>query len=167
MTVRQGTREDLELFHACYVETATRDKFRPRPLSYFYSMWDAMKSEDINRINVFIAEHPDHSGAIAATTLTQVGDHAWYSYGASTTAARDLRPSNAIQWEMIKHSLAHGAKTYDMRGIANTLSAEDHLFGLIQFKLGTGGIAQEYVGEWDYNLSPMLAKAFTMYMARR
>lgn len=167
VTVRLGTENDLESFHTCYVETASRDHFRPRPLSYFQSMWSAMKSENDQRIQLFIAEHPDHHGAIAATTLTQVGHHAWYSYGASTTAARDLRPSNAIQWAMIKHSLAQGAHTYDMRGISDTLSADNHLFGLIQFKLGTGGYAQEYVGEWDYNISPILAKAFSIYMARR
>lgn len=167
VTVRLGSRDDLEMFHACYVETAARDQFRPRPLSYFYAMWDAMKAEDDRRINLFIAQHPDHQGAIAATTLTQVGNHAWYSYGASTTAARDLRPSNAIQWAMIKHSLSQGAATYDMRGISDTLSSDNHLFGLIQFKLGTGGYAQEYVGEWDYNISPMLAQAFSIYMARR
>lgn len=167
VTVRLGTESDLETFHQCYVETAARDNFRPRPLSYFQSMWNAMKTEADSRIQLFIAEHPDYHGAIAATTLTQVGDHAWYSYGASTTAARDLRPSNAIQWAMIKHSIARGAKTYDMRGISDTLSNDNHLFGLIQFKLGSGGYAQEYVGEWDYNISPVLAKAFLIYMARR
>ncbi len=167
VTVRLGTKDDLALFHACYVETAQRDRFIPRPLSYFNAMWDAMRAESAGRILLFIAEHPEHSGAIAATTMTQVGDHAWYSYGASTTAARDLRPSNAIQWAMIQHAHTHGAKTYDMRGISDTLDPENHLFGLIQFKLGTGGYAQEYVGEWDFVISPLWAKLFNLYMSRR
>jgi len=167
VTVRQGTREDLPLFHTCYVETAVRDNFTPRPLSYFEHMWDAMRAEDPARIAVYIAEHTDHQGAIAATTMTRVGQHAWYSYGASTTAARDLRPSNAIQWAMMKDALNEGADVYDMRGISDTLDAQNPLFGLIQFKLGTGGYAQEYVGEWDYVISPLWAKAFNFYMARR
>jgi len=167
VTVRQGTRADLPIFHACYVETAIRDHFTPRPLSYFERMWDAMSTEDSTRITVYIAEHAEHQGAIAATTMTRVGQHAWYSYGASTTAARDLRPSNAIQWTMIKDALDVGAHVYDMRGISDTLDAQNHLFGLIQFKLGTGGYAQEYVGEWDYVISPLWAKAFNFYMARR
>lgn len=167
VTVRLGKEQDLELFHTCYVETAKRDNFTPRPLSYFKTMWNALRKEDSSRIKLFIAEHPDHEGAIAATTLTQVGDHAWYSYGASTTAARDLRPSNAIQWAMIKDSLAAGCKTYDMRGISDTLDQQDHLFGLIQFKLGTGGFAQEYVGEWDFVISKTWATAFKLYMSRR
>ena len=54
-----------------------------------------------------------------------------------------------------------------MRGISDTLDPDDHLFGLIQFKLGTGGYAQEYLGEWDLALRPMLAKAFDAYLARR
>ncbi len=167
VTVRTGTKDDLSAFHECYVETAKRDHFTARPLPYFNTMWDAMRSEDSKRIAVYLAEHPDHSGAIASTTMTEVGNHAWYSYGASTTAARDLRPSNAIQWAMMRQAAADGCSVYDMRGISDTLDPANHLFGLIQFKLGTGGYAQEYVGEWDYVISPLWAKAFDLYMARR
>ena len=167
VTVRIGSKADLELFHTCYVETAKRDGFMPRPISYFQTMWDALTDEDGNRLKLFIAEHPDHVGAVAATTLTRVGNHSWYSYGASTTAARELRPSNAIQWAMIKDSLQARSATYDMRGISDTLDPANHLFGLIQFKLGTGGYAQEYVGEWDFVISKTWATAFNLYMARR
>ena len=167
VTVRMGTAADLPAFHACYVQTAARDGFTPRPLSYFETMWREMAAEDPARIALFIAEHPNHDGVIAATTLTRVGDHTWYSYGASSTQARDLRPSNAVQWAMIQHALASGAAVYDMRGISDTLHADDHLFGLLQFKLGTGGYAQEYVGEWDLVLSPLWARAYRLYMSRR
>lgn len=167
VTVRTGEASDLPAFHACYIETASRDGFTPRPLGYFESMWREMSAESHERIAVFVAEHPSHPGVIAATTMTRVGDHAWYSYGASSTSARELRPSNAIQWAMIRHALAGGATVYDMRGISDTLRSDDHLFGLLQFKLGTGGYAQEYVGEWDLVLSPMWATAYRLYMARR
>jgi len=167
VTVRTGHKTDLAAFHKCYEETAKRDHFKARPLPYFETMWDAMRAEDLKRIAVYLAEHPDHAGAIAATTMTEVGKHAWYSYGASTTAARDLRPSNAIQWAMMRQAAADGCEVYDMRGISDTLDPANHLFGLIQFKLGTGGYAQEYVGEWDYVISPVWAKAFDLYMGRR
>ncbi|MDR3034565.1 MAG: peptidoglycan bridge formation glycyltransferase FemA/FemB family protein, partial [Kitasatospora sp.] len=48
-----------------------------------------------------------------------------------------------------------------------TLDEEDHLFGLIQFKVGTGGQAAEYLGEWDYPLNKLLHKALDLYMSRR
>ena len=162
-----GYADAISEFHECYVETAKRDHFTPRPVSYFDNMYQVMREEDSKRIELFLAHHDEHAGAIAAMTLTQVGVHAWYSYGASTTVARDLRPSNAIQWRMIQQAIDNGCHVYDLRGIADTLDAQHHLFGLIQFKLGTGGYAQEYVGEWDFNISPVLAKIFTIYMARR
>lgn len=167
VTVRLGTYDDLDIFHACYVETAARDGFTPRPLVYFQRMWREMQAEDPSRLTLFIAEHPEHGGAVAATTLVQVGTHAWYSYGASSTAARDLRPSNAIQWAMIRHSRDHAANVYDMRGISDTLDPANHLFGLIQFKLGTGGYAQEYVGEWDLSLSKLWSAALRLYLGKR
>jgi lipid II:glycine glycyltransferase (peptidoglycan interpeptide bridge formation enzyme) len=68
---------------------------------------------------------------------------------------------------MISDALASGAETYDMRGITDTLDPNDHLFGLLQFKVGTGGYAQEYLGEWDYAIRPALAMAFEAYMRRR
>ena len=70
-----------------------------------------------------------------------MGSHAWYSYGASTTEKRDVRGSNAVQWQMMRDALAAGADIYDMRGITDTLDADDSHIGLIQFKVGTGGDA--------------------------
>ena len=50
---------------------------------------------------------------------------------------------------MIRDAIAAGADVYDLRGITDTLDADDPHFGLIQFKVGTGGEAVEYAGEWD------------------
>ena len=107
------------------------------------------------------------TSVVAATTLVTVGDHAWYSYGASTTASRNVRPSNAVQWRMITDSMAAGCSVYDLRGISDNLTAGDHLLGLVQFKVGTGGYAQEYVGEWDHVLRALWNKAYEAYRKRR
>lgn len=163
--VRRGDAADLPVFHEIYVETAERDRFTPRGLPYFQRMWSSLSAEDPDRIQLYLAEHD--GTCHAATIAVRVNDHVWYSYGASTTQGRDLRPSNAIQWQMIRDSLATGAATYDMRGITDTLDPDDHLFGLLQFKIGTGGFAQEYVGEWDFAIRPALTRAFEAYMRRR
>jgi lipid II:glycine glycyltransferase (peptidoglycan interpeptide bridge formation enzyme) len=68
---------------------------------------------------------------------------------------------------MMRDSATAGATVYDLRGITDTLDSEDSHFGLIQFKLGTGGEAVEYVGEWDLPLNRLLYKAFDVYMSRR
>jgi len=47
------------------------------------------------------------------------------------------------------------------------LEADDPHLGLIQFKVGTGGDAVEYLGEWDKPINRVLYKAFDVYMKRR
>lgn len=162
--VRLGDRADLADFHRVYVETAARDHFTPRGLAYFERMWDCLNA-DQPRLRLYCAHYDGHLAA--ATLMVVVGRHAWYSYGASTTADRDVRPSNALQWRMISDAHELGCDTYDLRGIADTLDPENHLFGLVQFKVGTGGFAQEYAGEWDVELRPLWAKAFRVYQSRR
>ncbi|MEH3034631.1 MAG: peptidoglycan bridge formation glycyltransferase FemA/FemB family protein [Aeromicrobium erythreum] len=163
--VSRGTRDDLAAFHRVYAETAERDHFTPRPLAYFETMWDAMTAEDPDRLVLYLAEH--EGDLVAATTLVRVGQHAWYSYGASTTAKREVRGSNAVQWQMMRDALAAGATVYDMRGITDTLDPDDPHVGLIQFKAGTGGSAVEYLGEWDLPINRLLHKAFLTYLRRR
>ena len=65
---------------------------------------------------------------------------------------------------MIRDALAAGAEVYDLRGITDTLDADDPHVGLIQFKVGTGGEAVEYAGEWDLPLNRLLYKAFELYL---
>lgn len=162
--ITAGSRADLAAFHRVYVETAERDHFTPRGLAYFERMWDSLNAHE-DRLRLYRAHHDGHLAA--ATLMVVVGEHAWYSYGASTTADRDVRPSNALQWRMISDAHGLGCATYDLRGIADTLDPGNHLFGLVQFKVGTGGVAQEYAGEWDYVLRPMWSKGFRAYQSRR
>ena len=170
VTVRLGTREDLADFHRVYVETAERDHFTPRGQVYFERMWDALNDsgtearDDYHEMTLHLAEYDGHLAA--ATIMIRVGDHAWYSYGASTTADRDVRPSNALQWHMITRAHQLGCSVYDLRGISATLDPKNHLIGLVRFKVGSGGYAQEYVGEWDFALRPMWARAFAAYQKR-
>jgi lipid II:glycine glycyltransferase (peptidoglycan interpeptide bridge formation enzyme) len=167
--VTRVANEDLEPalaeFHELYQHTAERDHFTPRPLSYFQTMFRALLEEEPDRIRLYLARH--EGDLVAATIWVRVGGHTWYSYGASSTEKRDVRGSNAAQWAMISDSLAAGADVYDLRGITDTLDPDDPHVGLIQFKVGTGGEAVEYAGEWDLPLQPLLYKAFEMYMKRR
>ncbi|MDN5744572.1 MAG: aminoacyltransferase [Nocardioidaceae bacterium] len=163
--VVRGSRDDLAAFHDLYVHTAQRDHFTPRPLSYFKTMHDALCGDDPERFVLWLARHD--GDLVAATIAIRVGDHAWYSYGASSTVKREVRGSNAVQWAMIRDAIAAGAAVYDLRGITETLDAEDSHVGLIQFKVGTGGEAVEYAGEWDLPINRPLYAAFQLYLKRR
>jgi vancomycin resistance protein VanK len=162
-----STSADLAAFHELYAHTAERDHFTPRPLGYFERMFAALDAEDPGggRIRLYLAEH--EGDLVASTIWIRVGTHTWYSYGASSTTKREVRGSNAVQWQMIRDALEEGARVYDLRGITDTLEPDDPHVGLIQFKVGTGGEAREYAGEWDLPLNRTLYAAFDLYMKRR
>ncbi|SDS88446.1 vancomycin resistance protein VanK [Nocardioides scoriae] len=164
-TLDPELEQALADFHALYVHTAERDHFTPRPLAYFRTMVTALGADDPDRIRLYLAHH--EGDLVAATIWIRVGSHAWYSYGASSTDKREVRGSNAVQWQMVRDALAAGARVYDLRGITDTLTADDSHVGLIQFKVGTGGEAVELAGEWDLPLSKPIYAAFDLYMRRR
>ncbi|MEU0965210.1 peptidoglycan bridge formation glycyltransferase FemA/FemB family protein [Streptomyces sp. NPDC005917] len=163
--VVRGGYEDLPAFYTLYAETAERDRFIARPLSYFQRMWTALTSEHPDRMRLYLAHH--EGDVLAAATMLTVGEHIWYSYGASTSRRREVQPNNAIQWRMMCDAHELGAAVYDFRGITDTLEESNHLLGLLRFKVGAGGEAVEYLGEWDFPLNKLLHKAFDVYMARR
>lgn len=163
--VTRGTREDLAEFHALYAHTAERDHFTPRPASYFEVMHDALVDEEPDRFQLWLGRH--EGDLVAATIAIRVGAHYWYSYGASSTEKREVRGSNAVQWAMIRQAIASKCAVYDLRGITDTLASDDPHLGLIQFKVGTGGEAVEYAGEWDLPVNKLLHRGFELYLARR
>ncbi|MFJ3304575.1 lipid II:glycine glycyltransferase FemX [Streptomyces sp. NPDC086549] len=163
--VVRGGYEDLPVFYGLYAETAERDRFIPRPLSYFQRMWTALAAEHPDRMRLYLAHH--EGDVLAAATMLVVGSHVWYSYGASTSRKREVQPNNAMQWRMMTDAHRLGAAVYDFRGITDTLEESNHLLGLLRFKAGAGGEAVEYLGEWDFPLNRLLHRALDVYMARR
>lgn len=161
----RGGLDDLPAFYELYTETAERDRFIPRPLPYFQRMWTALTAEDPDRMRLYLAHHDGE--VLAAATMLTVGEHVWYSYGASTSRKREVQPNNAMQWRMICDAHELGAAVYDLRGITDTLEESNHLLGLLRFKAGTGGEAVEYLGEWDFALNRVLQKVLDVYMAWR
>jgi lipid II:glycine glycyltransferase (peptidoglycan interpeptide bridge formation enzyme) len=162
--VFRGGRVDLADFHKVYLETAKRDNFIGRPMRYFERMWDELNRHEIH-LKLFLAKWQGQ--IIASTIAIQVGDHYWYSYGASSAFGREARGSNAVQWAMMKDAMASGASCYDLRGITPTLDPKDPHAGLIQFKVGTGGYARQLVGEWEKPISKFWSLAFATYLRIR
>lgn len=163
--VTQEGRAEIPTLHEVYVETAERDHFTGRSLKYFETMYDALTAEDPSREKVYLARH--EGDVVAANATVILGRHAWYAYGASTTAKRDVRGSNAIQWHVIRECMKAGVEVYDLRGVTGGLHPDDPELGLTQFKVGTGADAIAYLGEWDMPINPLLYKGFMMYMERR
>ncbi len=153
--VEDLTRADLSVFNDLMQITGARDGFRPRPLSYFQTLWDTLKPA--NMAKLFLTRYEDAylSGALCFL----IGDKAWYVYGASGNEHRNVMPNYAMQWAMIRWARAQGCAWYDFRGVsprrrqegeaAADVEKDDHLQGLNRFKEGFSPRYVEYIGEYD------------------
>jgi lipid II:glycine glycyltransferase (peptidoglycan interpeptide bridge formation enzyme) len=68
---------------------------------------------------------------------------------------------------MVQDCLDDGLDCYDLRGVGATLDQGHRMFGLLRFKVGTGGETVEYPGEYDLALNRPLALAMRIYLRRR
>ncbi len=89
--VVQGGYDDLPTWQHLYEITAERDKFRPRPLSYFQRQWTALNSEDPNRMRLYIATHEGEP--LAAATSVRSGPRTRCSGACCGTPTHSVRAS--------------------------------------------------------------------------
>ncbi|PVC94560.1 peptidoglycan bridge formation glycyltransferase FemA/FemB family protein [Streptomyces sp. CS147] len=165
-----GSAADLPEFSRLLTLTEHRDGFRlGRSLAYYERQYAALNTEDPGRMKLYLARH--RGEILAAHTMITVGRRTWYQTGASADHRREVRPSNALQWRMLLDAHATGADVYDMRGVPSTLDPEEREYGLLRWKLGTGGQVVETLGEWERpvggSANHALHRAFQAYLNRR
>jgi len=131
-------------------ETAERDGFKVRALSYFRDIHELFIAPGHGAL--FLAHVGDE--LVAGAITLACGLRAWYVYGASANAHRNTMPNHLMQWEMMRWAKARGCEVYDMRGVARADDTANPLQGLNRFKEGFGAQYVEYVGEWDRVYSP-------------
>ncbi|MDD2498220.1 MAG: peptidoglycan bridge formation glycyltransferase FemA/FemB family protein [Desulfitobacteriaceae bacterium] len=144
------SREDLPDFYRILLETAERDRFLIRSYSYFEDFYDYLVPKGFGKL--FMAEY--QGKPIAGTLMFKLGKKAWYIYGASSNAARNVMPNYLIQWTMIKWAKSQGCTMYDFRGVPGQLSEDNPLYGLYRFKKGFNGDFTEFIGEYDLVYQP-------------
>ncbi len=152
VSIKKGSKADLPAFYEVLKETTERDRFLVRAYSYFEDLYDTLVPAGMGEL--FVAEY---EGEIIAGTIAFVmGEKAWYIYGASSNAHRNVMPNYLIQWEMIKWAKSLGCTLYDFRGVPGHLTEENPLYGLYKFKKGFNGEYTEFVGEWDLVYRPVI-----------
>jgi lipid II:glycine glycyltransferase (peptidoglycan interpeptide bridge formation enzyme) len=115
-----------------------------------------------DKARIFLAEY---DGRVVAGTLALIlGQKAWYLYGASSNAYRNVMPNYLIQWRMIQWSKENGCALYAFRGVSGDLDESNPLYGLYRFKKGFNGEFTEFVGEWDMVYSPFYYLLWTRGM---
>jgi len=162
VTVRSDSRADLSQFYQMYAETAARDGFLIRPKSYYQDVWSSFLATD--QAEMLLAEV---AGEIVAGLLLFIfGQRAWYLYGASTGAHRQLMPNYLLQWQAMNQARARGCLSYDLWGAPDVFAETDRMWGVYRFKQGFGGQVQQGLGAFDFPVNRPLYIAFTQALPR-
>jgi lipid II:glycine glycyltransferase (peptidoglycan interpeptide bridge formation enzyme) len=168
VTVRVGTKEDWPLLYQMYAETSLRDGFVIRDEEYYRAVWERFKWKvDGQKTPVaepLIAEVDGQ--AVAAVFLFAFAGRAYYVYGMSREAHRELMPNYLLQWEAMRWARAHGCRLYDLWGAPDVFDEHDSMWGVFRFKEGLGGCVVRTLGAWDFVPNALWYGLYTQVMPR-
>lgn len=167
-----ASRDDVSRFNALMQGTGSRNAFGVHAPEYYAMAYDLfVPGGDAALILA------DHDGdLLAAVMVFALGDTAWYFYGASSDAKRNLMASYGVQWEAIQWARRRGCVYYDLWGIPDADEAEleaqfqersDGLWGVYGFKRGWGGQVIRAAGAWDQVYNPLIYAAYSFYLRLR
>jgi lipid II:glycine glycyltransferase (peptidoglycan interpeptide bridge formation enzyme) len=171
--VREGTADDLPLFHRLIALTAKRDGFAVHSREYYETVYRLFVPSGLARL--LLATYQDK--VIAGLMVFAFGQRAWYMYGASSNRERNRMPNHLLQWQAIRWAKAQGCLAYDLWGIPDEVGKEPEkykrtvtdrqsgLWGVYRFKQGFGGQVVRYVGAYDYVYRPALAWLYNKIVA--
>ena len=144
--VESGGEGHLATFYQLYAETSARDGFLIRPFAYYEQVWRSFLQHDL--ASLLLARW--QSSYLAGLMLFRLGNKAWYMYGASTSAHRNLMPNYLLQWEAIRLARRQGCLLYDLWGAPDRLDESDPMWGVYRFKEGLGGQLVQHIGAYDF-----------------
>jgi peptidoglycan pentaglycine glycine transferase (the first glycine) len=154
VTVRVGGAADWPMLYKMYAETSVRDGFVIRDENYYRTVWQLFQSKIENRRSSMPLAEPliaEVDGEpVAAVFLFTFGGRAYYVYGMSRDAHRELMPNYLLQWEAMKWAKARGCSLYDLWGAPDEFNERDAMWGVFRFKEGLGGQVVRTLGAWDF-----------------
>jgi lipid II:glycine glycyltransferase (peptidoglycan interpeptide bridge formation enzyme) len=155
--VRAGSIDDLPVYQRLVQETTQRNAFAAYGVDYYRTAYELFAP--LGQACLLVAEY---QGVMLAGVMVFVTDRkAWYLYGASGNAHRDLMPSYLLQWRAMQWARGLGCLTYDLWGIPDEVGVapehyshadierKDGLWGVYRFKRGFGGRVVCTVGAYD------------------
>lgn len=144
VTVREGSRDDLPVFHQMLMLTARRQRFTDYSLHYFTAMHSLFSERA--QFKLFLAEY--RGEVVSSLLVIPVCDTALFKKGAWSGRHGNLHPNESAHWHAIQWAKAHGYRYYDFEAIdaepSTQLSSRqsfhaDAVSSVARFKLGFGG----------------------------
>lgn len=155
--VEDNSIEARHRFFAMYQRTQQRDGFFMRPRAYILDGWDALIRANQGHLFFATVEGRELAGMFVATFAAKC----WYKDGASENEGRNLMPTYALQWEVMRWGKARGLTTYDMVAIPDPKDLDDpnhSMHGLYRFKSGFGGEVKEFTREFIRSYKPRIGQ---------
>lgn len=144
---------DFDIFWKMYEETVKEKQFVSYSKKYYKTQFDTFKEN--GNYAVYLAKEgndPIVASLIAYDTKSAYYLHTGRRYVESKASKH---ASKVLVWEAMKDAKALGKESFNLYGIAkNDNSILDPWAGLTEFKKGFGGQIVEYVGAFDYPLTP-------------
>jgi peptidoglycan pentaglycine glycine transferase (the first glycine) len=138
----------LDSFYTMMQATGLRDQFGIHSLAYYRRFFNLFSAD--KRAHLLLATY--QGLPLAGLMLFTFNRQAWYLYGASSNAHREMMPNQLLQWRAMQQAKRLGCYQYDLWGIQDTEPSQVavDLSGVGRFKLGFGGSIVRYVGAYDY-----------------
>lgn len=134
-------------------ETTDRQGFYAHNRAYHEEMFATLRESGMARL--FRAEY--NGETVVTWVVFILNDVIYYPYGASTRKYREVYPSDAMMWSVIKWGKDNGAKIFDMWGSPGPdPKPSDDWYGFHRFKLGFGAELVEFVGSYDLVVNKFL-----------
>lgn len=146
----QRTRdpEQMDEFHRLMAVTYRRQGFVPHSQRYLQTQFETLAPRGM--MELYFARY--HGDISAMALIVTYGDTASYAHGAS--ARSEIPASYVLLWEAIRQAKKSDLDFYDFWGIAPTDDPRHPWYGYSLFKKGFGGYRVDYLGTWDFPLTP-------------
>lgn len=153
-----ATEANTQLMYALLAETA-EGQFGIRNYAYYKYFWKTFADADLGQLFFAYFEGQVVAGAYAMV----LGSKSTYKDGASVRQRTAYGASHLLQWNVIQWAKEHNASVHDFCGSppSDEITNPDHPhYGVGLFKLSFSKHIVDYVGCYDYILSPVRHKAW-------
>ena len=132
--VREGRRDDLDIYYALHCETYERTSVPPHPKDYFEEIWNEFLLKGL--AVVLLAQHKGE--VVAAENFGIFKKRAVYWTGAASRKGLELEANSLIQWTAVQWLILNRFDYYEVgEAFPNVWSGK--LRGLNDFKKSFGG----------------------------
>ena len=153
------TEENAQLMYNLLAETA-EGQFGIRSYNYYKTFWKTFEEAKLGQLFFAYFEGQVVAGAYAMV----FGEKSTYKDGASIRKRTAYGASHLLQWNVIEWAKSEGALIHDFCGSppSDEIGNPEHPhYGVGLFKLSFSKEVSDFIGCYDYVLSPTRYKAWT------